>query len=571
MRTRGLLVSLLIIWIFAVIFLSGCGKSDDAPLSSEKAITEYSLNGIDGTINETGKTIAVTVPSLTNIYSLVATFTTTGAGVKVGTAAQASGVTANNFVSPLTYTVTAADGSTTTYTVTVTVTRAWHHPASLSDNISPNGQNAILPTIAIDGGGNPFTVENKRNVAMDNQGNAIIVWTQSDGATSQIFKSEFRGGVWHHPSGLGDHISISGQNAGLPKVAMDDNGNAIIVWEQSNGANSQIFKSEYRNGTWTNPLSLDDNISPDGQEAYFPQVAMDNNGNALIVWAQSNGANSQIFKSEYRSGTWTNPLSLDDNISPDGQNAAFPQVAMDDNGNAIIVWYQSDGANSRIFKSEYRSGAWSYPDLTDGISPAGQNAGLPQLAMGNNGNAIIVWMQSDGANVQIFKSEYRNSFWINPSDLSVHISPDGQDAFLPQVAMDHNGNTVIVWFQSDGANLQIFKSEYRNPSRVWVHPSSLSDNISPDGQNAGFPQVDINDSGNAIIVWTQYDGATDQIFKSEYKNGTWTNPSGLADNISPDGSPAIYPQAAMDDNGNAIIIWQQSDSANWQIFKSEYR
>jgi uncharacterized protein (TIGR02145 family)/uncharacterized repeat protein (TIGR02543 family) len=53
---------------------------------------------------------------------LVATFTTTGSSVRVGTAVQVSGTTPNNFSSPVIYTVTAADGSTQNYTVTVSVT-----------------------------------------------------------------------------------------------------------------------------------------------------------------------------------------------------------------------------------------------------------------------------------------------------------------------------------------------------------------------------------------------------------------------------------------------------------------
>jgi len=88
---------------------------------SAKAITAYSLAGVAGTINETAKTIAVTMPTGTNVSALVATFTTTGTSVKVGAVAQTSGTTAKNFTSPVTYTVTAADNSTVTYTVTVTV------------------------------------------------------------------------------------------------------------------------------------------------------------------------------------------------------------------------------------------------------------------------------------------------------------------------------------------------------------------------------------------------------------------------------------------------------------------
>jgi hypothetical protein len=69
----------------------------------------------------------------------------------------------------------------------------------------------------------------------------------------------------------------------------------------------QVFKSEYfilggdppnYIGWWTHPSSLSDNISPDGQDAWQQQVAMDYYGNAIIVWMQSDGSNHQIFKSQ---------------------------------------------------------------------------------------------------------------------------------------------------------------------------------------------------------------------------------------------------------------------------------
>jgi hypothetical protein len=91
---------------------------------SAKAITAYSLAGVPGAINETAKTIAVTVPSGTNVTALVASFASTGTGVAVGAAAQTSGTTANDFTAPVVYVVTAADASTASYTVTVTVAAA---------------------------------------------------------------------------------------------------------------------------------------------------------------------------------------------------------------------------------------------------------------------------------------------------------------------------------------------------------------------------------------------------------------------------------------------------------------
>jgi len=106
---------------------SGTGSTQDYTITitvasiSAKSITSFSLDGVAGTIDETGKTIAVTMPSGTNVTSLVATFTTTGASVKVGSTVQISGTTARNFTNPVVYTVTAADATTQDYTVTVTL------------------------------------------------------------------------------------------------------------------------------------------------------------------------------------------------------------------------------------------------------------------------------------------------------------------------------------------------------------------------------------------------------------------------------------------------------------------
>lgn len=83
---------------------NGCNGNGEPIPSSSKAITAFSLAGVAGTINETAKTIAVTMPFGTDETALVATFTTTGASVKVGSTVQTSGTTANNFTNPVTYT-----------------------------------------------------------------------------------------------------------------------------------------------------------------------------------------------------------------------------------------------------------------------------------------------------------------------------------------------------------------------------------------------------------------------------------------------------------------------------------
>jgi hypothetical protein len=84
-----------------------------------KEITAFSFTSPPATGTITGTAIAVTVPHGTDVTGLVP-----GITVSEGASVSPASGAARNFTSPVTYTVTAADGSTATYIVTVTVTPA---------------------------------------------------------------------------------------------------------------------------------------------------------------------------------------------------------------------------------------------------------------------------------------------------------------------------------------------------------------------------------------------------------------------------------------------------------------
>ncbi len=468
----------------------------------------------------------------------------------------------------------------------------WSRPAGLADNISPDGENANDP-----------------QVAMGNNGNAIIVWAQHNPDVTanvhEIFKSEYRGGSWVHPTDLtADNISPATTAGGHlePQVAMNDSGQAVIVWRGSDGIAFRTFVSDYNmtaTGAWDHPASLTDNLlSAAATDALYQQVAMDNSGNTFVVWQQSNNTNTQIFKSDYNIttvGAWAPIPALSDSpLSPDGDNTNNRGLgaAMDNNGNALVAWGQHDtaGANRHeIFQSDYNittPGVWNPTAFTDNINFAVGSAWYPQVAMNDSGQAVIVWREqnSPGGDFQIYRSDYNMT---SPGAWSVAVNilaaTAGWNADDPQVAIDNNGNAIIVWAQHNPAvsRHEIFKSEYRNGS--WDDPADLNDNISVGGRGAALPQVAMGNNGNAVIVWEQYSGSTatcltgtdtcKQIFKSEYRSGSWIHPADLtsASYISPDGWDASNSQVSMDDSGNAIIVWQQFDGANTQIFMSEYR
>lgn len=91
----------------------------------KETATAFELEDVStsSTIDQAAKTITVTVPFGTDVTNLTAAFSASPhSTVKVNGADQKTEETVNNFSDPVTYTVTADDGSSVTYTVTVNVT-----------------------------------------------------------------------------------------------------------------------------------------------------------------------------------------------------------------------------------------------------------------------------------------------------------------------------------------------------------------------------------------------------------------------------------------------------------------
>jgi len=94
--------------------------------NTAKQILAYTFKGITpaavGVINETTNTITVNVPNSTNLTALVASFSLSEkAEAFIGAVKQISGSSANDFSSPVSYSVVADDGSTQIYVVVVNV------------------------------------------------------------------------------------------------------------------------------------------------------------------------------------------------------------------------------------------------------------------------------------------------------------------------------------------------------------------------------------------------------------------------------------------------------------------
>ncbi|MCK5218219.1 hypothetical protein KAR10_01775, partial [bacterium] len=136
-----------------------------------------------------------------------------------------------------------------------------------------------------------------------------------------------------------------------------------------------------------------------GQNAESPQIAINDSGKAFCVFQQSDGSNTRVYANEYIPGEdWQGAGLIDAGA---GKNTGSPQIVINSSGKAFCVFYQHDGYENRIYANEYVPGAgWQGAGLID--AGAGDNAFYPQIAVNDSGKAFCVFQQSDGSIYRVY-------------------------------------------------------------------------------------------------------------------------------------------------------------------------
>jgi hypothetical protein len=107
--------------------------------------------------------------------------------------------------------------------------------------------------------------------------------------------------IWNHPDDLNDYFNLPGSDGTYPRVAANDQGEMVCVWEQYHDNAYCLFKAEYRSGRWLRPETKWDAINPQLTQVIASRVAMDNSGRAIIVYEQEDENNDyrNLYMSEY--------------------------------------------------------------------------------------------------------------------------------------------------------------------------------------------------------------------------------------------------------------------------------
>jgi hypothetical protein len=289
-------------------------------LNSAKAITTFSVLGSELPINESAKTISLKVPYGTDVSALVATFTATGARVSVRGVTQVSGVTANDFRSPVPYMVTAEDNSVVTYTVTVDAGVGSWRPT-------------ILPYVT------PFGAGTKHTAVWT--GTRMLVW---GGQIKAFLPGTNTGGIYDPATNTWTAAtSTSGAPKGRYSHTAIWTGTDMIVW---GGLNMVVVNGINRyvptdTGGIYNPATntwLATSTIGAATSRYLHTAVW--TGTKMLVWGGNDGTDRLNTGGIYDPATDTwKPMSTTDAPSGrDGHTAVWT-------GSRLIVWGGWDGTN----------------------------------------------------------------------------------------------------------------------------------------------------------------------------------------------------------------------------------
>ena len=360
-------------------------------------------------------------------------------------------------------------------------------------------------------------------------------------------------------------LSLPGANAGEARLAVNAAGDAVAVWDRVDTDGDRIVQAAARDG-WTFDGRVD--LSLPGRNAGAPAVAIDQAGDAVVVWQRFSAFGHWVVQAATRTADGT-IASLGD-LSDTSSDDEAPQVAVDQAGDAVAVWEQDDHQRNIVsIQAAARSASGGLVSLGE-LSVPGQRGEQddesPEVALDRAGDASAVWEHFDGTNfvVQSAVRPAGAAKFSAPVDVPPPQSTAHENAVSAQVAVDAAGDEIVVWALGGGSDGQHWAVQ------AAVRPAAATrfgapQQLSVAGQNQD-PRVAEDQAGDAIAVWQHVDGSGAFVDAASLPVGAsaWSAAelAGAADPASP--------RVALDAAGDAVAVWNDSSSVN-QTVGTAYR
>jgi hypothetical protein len=406
---------------------------------------------------------------------------------------------------------------------------------------------------------NSYTTDSQAapRIAMNSAGNFVVVWQSfaQDGSSQGVYAQRYAasgiiaGGAFR----VNTHTSL---NQSTPSVAVDADGNFVVVWASLNGqdgSGSGIYGQRYNAAGVAQGSEFKVNTYTTGDQT-VPSVAMDADGDFVVTWASNaqDGNVGGIYGQRYNTAGVAQGSEFRINTYTTG-NQLSPSVKTDADGDFVVVWQSNnqDGNLNGVYGQRYNAAGVAQGSEFKINTHTTGNQASPSVAVDTDGDFVVVWQSNgqDGSSYGIYGQRYNAAGVAQGAEFRSNTYTTNNQ-ILPQAGMDSDGDFIVVWSSNDqDGNLQgIFGQRYL--AGVAKDGEFQINSYATDQQTS--PCVGMNATGNFVVAWQSngQDGSSSGIYAQRY--------AGL-----PQFQVNIYttanqsnPAVAMDDDGDFIVTWR---------------
>lgn len=360
------------------------------------------------------------------------------------------------------------------------------------------------------------------SLAVDAQGNAFAVFTQSDETNTWIKASKRpAGGKWSAPVAISQPTPRVEFPSAYASIAVNEKGDAVAVWnmpdENMIGA-MQIAILPAGSDSW---VAVEEPLTKLARIEGF-SLHLDAHNHALIIWS----------KYEEDSGEYTFETIRFDMKSMQGESLdvvdkllgiSFWDAGIDPSGNVYLLWQESPDNlpvpnNVKVASLASGSKSWSEPEVLVESSWVYSC----QLAIDSQGNVLALWKQqatsSSPWELKIFKHPAGANAWVEGP------SPQGSVWFIgyEELAFDAAGNAYLAWQTKDYRYPVVF-SKWVVKTNAWSTPIK----VMPAAESMRLGCFGVDSAGNALFVWENSDQELIKASTLPSGSNAWSLPATL--------------------------------------------
>ncbi len=336
-------------------------------------------------------------------------------------------------------------------------------------------------------------------ICSDGAGGAIISWTdyRTDGypTNPDVYARKINANGVPEWTSNGVPICTESNTQGLQQMCSDGAGGAIITWIDDRTAVSsyniyaqRVLSTGVRDWTLNGEL-----ICP--TLSLYPAICSDGSGGAIITWTDTSDGNYNIYAQKVNPSGLEQWTANGEVLCSDSNTQDEPQICIDGDGGAIIVWRDTRGSTDDIYARKINSSGdveWTSNGVP--ICTAGGNQDDHQICSDGAGGAIITW---DDGNIWAQKIDTDGVVKWTTNGKAICTATDTQQ--YAQICSDGAGGAIITWEDHRGPNVDIYAQKISNRGSLqWTINGHLICNA--DGLQE-VPQICSDGAGGAIITW----------------------------------------------------------------------